>query len=118
MNWPLARTSIRMQLAMGHVAECEAELTKLEARRPDDLTLNFTLRGAAILKVRLLIRKGQDANAAVLAQSQIHEFIKVNDTSSVVALTTLRALALGLVGGEFAECVGRWLMQVTSARAP
>ena len=95
---------IRMQLAMGRVAECEAELTKLEARRPDDLTLNFTLRGAAILKVRLLIRKGQYADPAVLAQSQINEFIKVNDTSSVVALTTLRALALGLVGGDFAEC--------------
>jgi DNA-binding NtrC family response regulator len=92
-----------MQLAMGQIAECEAELGKLEARRPDDLSLNFTLRGAAILKVRLLIRKGQHRAAAHLAQSQINECLKLSDTSSVVALTTLSALALGLAG-DFAEC--------------
>ena len=55
---------IRMHLAMGRVAECEAELAKLEARRPDGLTLNLLFRGAAILKVRLLIRKGEHAAAA------------------------------------------------------
>ena len=92
-----------MQLALGHVARCEAELALLEERRPDHLTLNFTFRGAAVLGVKLLIRKGEYGAAALLAQSQIHEFAKVNDTSSLVALKTLRAVALGLVG-DFAEC--------------
>jgi hypothetical protein len=94
---------VRMQLAMGHVAECEAELTQLEARRPEDLILSFTFRGAAILKVRLLIRKKEYAAAAAQARAQISELVKLNDTSSIVVLTTLKALALGL-SGDLSEC--------------
>ena len=92
-----------MHLALGRVARCEAELALLEALRPDPLTLNFTFRGAAVLRVKLLIRKGEYAAAALLAESQISEFAKVNDTSSLVALKTLRAVALGLIG-DYAAC--------------
>jgi DNA-binding NtrC family response regulator len=88
---------VRIQLAMGRLDACEAELSQLNAHRSDE-TLRFTFRRASALEVRLLVRKGKYAAAADFALSQIHELSKLNDRSSLVALTTLRALALGLAG--------------------
>jgi len=82
---------------MGRLEACGAELAQLYAHRSDE-TLRFTFRRAIALEVRLLIREGKHTAAADLASLQIRESLKVNDSSSLVALTTLRALALGLAG--------------------
>jgi len=103
-NGLAARESlVRMHLAMGNLDACAEELAQLKAYRSDDETLGFPFRGASVLEVRLLIRKGEYSAAETLARSKIGELQKVKDRSSLVALTTLRALALGL-SGDLAAC--------------
>src|SRR5688572_13932245 len=99
-----ARESLaRMQLAMGHLDSCENELARIRAHRSSDEALSFPLRGAAVLEVRLLIRRKEYGAAAALAQTHIGDLQKLNDRSALVALVTLRALALGL-SGDLVAC--------------
>ena len=94
-----ARESLaRMHLAMGHLDLCEMELERMKTHRSSDEARSFPFRGAAVMEVRLLIRKKDYSAAAVLAQEHIHDLQKLNDKSALVALVTLRALALGLSG--------------------
>ena len=94
-----ARESLaRMHLAMGHLETCERELERMKAHRSSDEARSFPFRGAAVIEVRLLIRKQDYAAAAILARAHIHDLQKLNDSSALVALVTLRALALGLSG--------------------
>jgi DNA-binding NtrC family response regulator len=94
-----ARESVaRMHLAKGDLVACEEALTKLDALRKRDLTKSFTFRGVGTLRVKLLIRQGRFEDAAQLAHSLLDEFARVNDSSSIVALTTLRAVALNQLG--------------------
>jgi DNA-binding NtrC family response regulator len=98
-----ARESLaRMHLAMGHLDACEAELAQLKAYRSVE-PFGVPLRAASVLEVRLMITKGEHAAASAFAFSQIQELAKVNDRTSLVALTTLRAVALGLMG-DFKGC--------------
>jgi hypothetical protein len=87
-----------MHLAMGHLDLCEMELERMKTHRSSDEARSFPFRGAAVMEVRLLIRKKDYGAAAVLAQEHIHDLQKLNDKSALVALVTLRALALGLSG--------------------
>jgi DNA-binding NtrC family response regulator len=87
---------------MGQIARCEAELAEIESQRPD--YWNLTFRNAAVLKVKLLIAKGEFEPATQLAQTQILEFEKIDDSSSVIALKILRAVASGL-RGDTSECI-------------
>jgi len=89
---------VRMHLAMGQLDLCERELQRIKEHRSPDDALSFPFRGAAVLEVRLLIRRKQYSAAAVLAQSHIESLQKLNDKSALVALVILKALALGLSG--------------------
>ena len=94
-----ARESLaQMHLAMGHLESCEIELERMKSHRSSDEARSFPFRAAAVMEVRLLIRKQDYAAAAVLARAHIHDLKKLNDSSALVALVTLRALALGLSG--------------------
>jgi DNA-binding NtrC family response regulator len=87
---------VRMRLAMGDLHACEMELAQIKARRSNEATLGYSFRRAAILEVRLLIKKGEHHAAASLAESQTRELAKLQDHSSLAALTILKAVALGL----------------------
>jgi tetratricopeptide (TPR) repeat protein len=95
-------TLARMHLVMGQLDSCEAQLAQIMAHRSSD-ALSFTFRGAAVLEVRLLIRRGEYAPAANLAEWYIRELQRVNDKSALVALIASRALALAL-SGNLTDC--------------
>src|SRR5262245_10422597 len=87
-----------MHLAMGDLSKCEDALERLEALRPQHLSAAYSFRQAAALRVRLLIRRGEFAAAADLAQTELAEFAPIDDTLSQVSLMTLNGLALTLSG--------------------
>ena len=93
----------RMHMALGDLVSCQRSLENLDHLKRGDLTLSFSFRSAATIKVKLLIRRDEWADAAELAKSQLSEFEKVNDTLSLVALKTLRAVALVHLG-NYREC--------------
>src|SRR5262245_35093001 len=88
----------RMHLALGQLDECEQMLARIESVRGESLQSAYTVRGAAILRVKLMIRRSQWQEASNLAQSELVEFARVNDSGSAVALTLSRALALASLG--------------------
>jgi DNA-binding NtrC family response regulator len=93
-----ARESLaRMHLAMGQLDSCEMALARVKAHRSSG-ALGFSLRGAAVLEVRLLIRRGDYAAAVTVAESYIQELEEVNDKSALVALIVSKALALANSG--------------------
>jgi len=93
----------RMHMALGQFDDCERVLGRIDMTGSSRLQLAYTARGAAALRVKLLIRRGQWANASELAKSELHEFSKVNDVASSVALMTQRALAL-VCSGDLTTC--------------
>jgi DNA-binding NtrC family response regulator len=92
----------RIYLALGELDDCDRTLKHIETVRRDRLQSAYTVRGAANLRVKLLIRRGRWEEAAALAQSELTEFSKVNDSGSAIALTMSRALALICAGDNVA----------------
>ncbi len=90
----------RMYLALGRLAECDHALKRIESVRRDRLQLAYTVRGAATLRVKLLIRRAEWKEAAETARAELAEFAKVNDSASAVALTMSRALASACSGDK------------------
>jgi DNA-binding NtrC family response regulator len=88
----------RLHLAAGRLDDCERTLQRIEFFRSNDLQSAYTIRGAAALRVKLLMRKAKWNDAAELAAIELAEFSKVNDSGSAVALTMWRALALAYNG--------------------
>jgi hypothetical protein len=84
----------RLHLALRRLSECDEALSRIESARGDRLQSTYTMRGAANLRVKLLIRQGQWKEAAQVAQTELTSFANVNDSASAVALTMSRALAL------------------------
>jgi DNA-binding NtrC family response regulator len=88
----------RIHLASDQFDECDQTLKQIEAFRRDRLQSAYTVRGAALLRVKLLIRRGQWEAASTLAQTELAEFSKINDSGSSISLTLSRAIALALSG--------------------
>jgi DNA-binding NtrC family response regulator len=88
----------RLHLALGRLPECDEALKRIESARRDRLQSAYTVRGAATLRVKLLIRRAQWKEAADVARIELDQFAKVNDSGSAVALTMSRALALAYLG--------------------
>jgi len=93
----------RMHVALGQLDECERALDRIEILKGNRLQLAYTVRGAAVVRVKLLIRRGRWRDAANLAQSELDEFARVNDSGSSVALRSLRSLALSCLGDTAAS---------------
>ena len=68
--------------------------TRIDELRGSSLQSAYTVRGAATLRVKLLIRRAKWKEASDLAKTELAEFSKVNDSGSTVALKMSRALAL------------------------
>ena len=90
----------RLHLALGQLDDCDRVLKRIESLRGDRLQSAYTVRGAATLRVRLLIRQGKWREASDLARIELAEFSKVNDSGSAVALRMSRALALACSGNN------------------
>jgi tetratricopeptide (TPR) repeat protein len=88
----------RLDLALGRLDHCHRMLDRIESLRGERLHSTYTVRGAATLRVKLMIRHSQWKEASDFAQSELIEFAKVNDASSTVALTMSRAMALACLG--------------------
>jgi len=88
----------RMHLALGDLEKCAEALERLEGLRPQHLSAGYSFRQAAALRVKLLVRRGEFASAAELAQTELAEFAPIDDTLSQVSLMTLNAFALALSG--------------------
>ncbi len=111
-----ARESLaRMYLSMGLLDSCDTQLARIKEHRSSDEARSFPFRGAAVMEVRLLIRKKEYGAAAKLAQEHVRDLQKLNDKSALIALVTLRALALGL-SGESADC-SRYLLEASDLGA-
>jgi DNA-binding NtrC family response regulator len=90
----------RMHLALDELADCEKTLLRIDALRGSSLQSAYTVRGAANLRVKLLIRRSKWTEASDLAGTELAEFSKVNDSGSTVALMMSRALASGCTGDK------------------
>ena len=88
----------RMHLALDQLDDCDRVLRRIESLRGDRLQSAYTVRGAATLRVKLLIRRTHWKEASDLAQSELGEFANINDSGSAVSLTMSRALALACSG--------------------
>jgi DNA-binding NtrC family response regulator len=84
----------RMHLTLGELDDCEKTLQRIDELRGSSLQSAYTVRGAATLRVKLLIRRAKWKEASDLAKAELAEFSKVNDSGSTVALKMSRALAL------------------------
>jgi DNA-binding NtrC family response regulator len=89
----------RIHLVSGHLVDCDKTLARIESLRRERLTSTYTVRGAATLRVKLLMRQGRWSEAADLARTELDEFSKVNDAGSAVSLTMARSVALVCSGG-------------------
>ncbi len=84
----------RLYLALERLEDCDRTLKRIDSLRGDHLQSAYTVRGAATLRVKLLIRRRQWKKASELAGAELAQFSKVNDAGSAVALTMSRAFAL------------------------
>ena len=90
----------RLHLALGQLDDCDRVLNRIELLRGERLQATYTVRGAATLRAKLMIRRAQWKEAADFAQSELVEFAKVNDSASSVALTMSRAISLVCLGDK------------------
>ena len=88
----------RIHLTLGELDDCEKTLQRIDALRRSGLQSAYTVRGAATLRVKLLIRRSNWKEASDLAGTELTEFSKVNDSGSTVALKMSRAVALACSG--------------------
>jgi DNA-binding NtrC family response regulator len=90
----------RLHLALDQLDDCDRVLNRIESLRGERLPATYTVRGAATLRAKLMIRRARWREAADFARSELVEFAKVNDSASSVALTMSRAIALACLGDK------------------
>jgi len=93
----------RMHLALGELDRCAESLNKLDTFKRQHRASSYCFRTAAVTRMRLLIRRHEFDAAVALADRELVQFATVNDVPSKISLTTLKAVALAMLG-RTAEC--------------